>query len=258
MTATKARTEWVIKQTDRLTIVFYPLGLHKFLLTGFGFLFLSWPGILIGFLVGCLLDIHYHEKPLPPKPADLGMTFMMLAMAVMKANGKIGYHTIRYAHQYIAQHFGDNYLHQRRHIFEGFRQQHIPVEALCEQVDVHLDYPAKMQLIYFLIGIAYADGKLSRAEMEIIAAIADDIHLEAKDFKSLMAMHKKVEESAFEILEITAEASNAEVKKAYYKLAKLHHPDRVAHLGEEYQRSAKEKFQRIQQAYEEIRQSRNL
>lgn len=258
MTLFQTKNQWVIKQTDRLTIVFYPWGLHKFLLAGFGFLFLSWPGLVAGVLAGCILDIHYEEKPTPPKPADLGMTFMMLAMAVMKANGRIGYRTLSYAHQYISAHFGAAYLHQRRHIFEGFRQQQIPVDALCDQIDVHLDYPAKMQLVYFLIGIAYADGQLSRAELGMIAEIADNIHLEAKDFKSMMAMHQQVAVSAFEILEIDSTATNEAVRKAYYRLAKLHHPDRVAHLGEAYLQSAKEKFQRIQRAYEEIRQSRGM
>ena len=248
----------MIKKTDRLIIQFYPWGLHKFLLAGFGFLFLHWPGVLAGFAIGCLLDTHYEEDPRPPKPADLGMTFMMLAMAVMKAEGSIGYRTIRYAHQYISDHFGRAYLHQRRHIFDGFARQQIPIEALSLQVDFHLDYPAKMQLMYFLIGIGYADGKLSRAELEVIAHIADLIHLEAKDFTSLIAMHKQADESAYEILEVTQEANNEDIKKAYYRLAKLHHPDRVAHLGEDYQRSAKEKFQRIQQAYEEIRESRGI
>lgn len=252
------KIEWIIKQTDQVLIVFYPLGKHKFLVPIFGFLYLNWYGLLIGFVIGCLLDIKYYQRAVPPAPADLGMTFMMLAMGVMKANNSIAPSTVSYAHDYIAQQYGAAYLHQRRHIFDGFRHQKIPVEGLCEQVDVHLNYPAKMQLMYFLLGIAHADGQLTRAELTFIAGIADAIHISTEDFTSLMAMHKSVHESAYDILEIDASVSNEAVKKAYYRLAKLHHPDRVAHLGDDYQHSAKEKFQRIQEAYDAICQSRGI
>ncbi len=247
---------WVIRETKELTIRFLPGGMHKFLVAGFGFLFASWWGVPVGFLIGCLLDIQFDYHPGPPKPHDLGITFMMLAMAVIKADGQVGISGIRYAYQYMQEHYGAEYVRHRRHIFDGFALQQIPVEALCEQIDHHVDYPGKMQLIYFLTGIARSDGFLSRERLSLIASIADQIHLEAKDFSSLLAMHNKVSESAYDILEVDASASDAAIKKAYYRLAKLHHPDRVAHLGADHQLMAKEKFQRIQDAYESIQAAR--
>jgi DnaJ like chaperone protein len=41
-------------------------------------------------------------------------------------------------------------------------------------------------------------------------------------------------------------------------MAVRYHPDKVASLGEEYQKGAKEKFQRIQEAYENIKKARGL
>ena len=41
-------------------------------------------------------------------------------------------------------------------------------------------------------------------------------------------------------------------------LAKKHHPDKVQHLGEAYIKSAKEKFARIQAAYENIKKQRGI
>ena len=51
---------------------------------------------------------------------------------------------------------------------------------------------------------------------------------------------------------------NDEVKKAYKKMAVKFHPDKVSHLGEEYQQDAKEKFQKVQQAYENIKKQRGI
>ena len=63
---------------------------------------------------------------------------------------------------------------------------------------------------------------------------------------------------AYTVLEITSDATDEEVKKAYREMAKKHHPDMVAQLGEDIKRSATEKFQKISAAYEEVRKQRNM
>ena len=62
----------------------------------------------------------------------------------------------------------------------------------------------------------------------------------------------------YEVLEISKSASADEIKKAYRKMAISFHPDKVAQMGEEYQKGAKEKFQRIQDAYEAIKKRRGF
>ena len=54
----------------------------------------------------------------------------------------------------------------------------------------------------------------------------------------------------YEILGVPRNASQQEIKSAFRKQAQRYHPDRVSHLGEEFQQLAKEKFQEIQEAYE--------
>jgi DnaJ like chaperone protein len=41
-------------------------------------------------------------------------------------------------------------------------------------------------------------------------------------------------------------------------MAAKHHPDKVATLGEDVQRAAKEKFQKVNEAYEKIRRQRGI
>ena len=54
------------------------------------------------------------------------------------------------------------------------------------------------------------------------------------------------------------DASDDELKKAYREMAKKHHPDMVAQLGDDIKRSATEKFQKISAAYEEIKKQRGM
>jgi DnaJ like chaperone protein len=60
----------------------------------------------------------------------------------------------------------------------------------------------------------------------------------------------------YHILEVNRSASNDEIKRAYRLQASRYHPDKVAHLGEEFQSLAKEKFQDIQWAYEKLMKER--
>jgi len=57
---------------------------------------------------------------------------------------------------------------------------------------------------------------------------------------------------------VEASASHEEVKKAYRKMAITFHPDKVAQLGPEYEKGAKEKFQQIQDTYENIKKKRGM
>jgi len=56
----------------------------------------------------------------------------------------------------------------------------------------------------------------------------------------------------YRILGIDPSASAEEIKAAYRQQAARYHPDKVSHLGEEFQKLAKEKFQEIQWAYEQL------
>ena len=56
--------------------------------------------------------------------------------------------------------------------------------------------------------------------------------------------------SPYDILEIEPGASKDEIHKAYRALANKYHPDKIAHLGTEFQKLAEEKFKEIQAAYD--------
>ncbi|HDL89501.1 MAG TPA: DUF1232 domain-containing protein [Thermodesulforhabdus norvegica] len=56
----------------------------------------------------------------------------------------------------------------------------------------------------------------------------------------------------YDVLQIPREASQEEIKAAYKHLAGKYHPDKVLHLGEEFQSLAEERFKEIQEAYQEL------
>lgn len=59
-----------------------------------------------------------------------------------------------------------------------------------------------------------------------------------------------IEFDPFETLEISPGASPDEIKAAYRNMLAKYHPDKVTHLGEDFQKIAHEKALDIQKAYE--------
>ena len=56
------------------------------------------------------------------------------------------------------------------------------------------------------------------------------------------------------VLGVDRSDSEAHIKKAYRELVSRYHPDKVAHLGEEFKTLAEERFKQIQNAYQKILQ----
>jgi len=60
----------------------------------------------------------------------------------------------------------------------------------------------------------------------------------------------------YTLLEVSPQASPAEIKTAFRRAVARYHPDKVAHLGKEFQELAHKKLLAIQQAYETLQGTR--
>ncbi|SMC18721.1 Protein of unknown function [Desulfacinum hydrothermale DSM 13146] len=59
-----------------------------------------------------------------------------------------------------------------------------------------------------------------------------------------------------DILGVTPDADWDTIRKAYHSMANRYHPDKVSHLGEEFQQLAHKKFKEIQWAYNTLAKQR--
>ncbi|MCJ8501901.1 DnaJ domain-containing protein [Desulfatitalea alkaliphila] len=60
----------------------------------------------------------------------------------------------------------------------------------------------------------------------------------------------------FTVLGLSRGADPGEIRAAYRRLANQYHPDKVAHLGREFQELAEQRFKEIQQAYDTLTKRR--
>ena len=108
-----------------------------------------------------------------------------------------------------------------------------------------------------------ADGSLSNGEMQVLTRIAMLLGISQVDMRSIGAMfanHSAQVNSnvPYEILGVSPDATDEEIKKAYRRMALDNHPDRVTHLGEDIRKASEEKFKQIQEAYEEVKSRRGF
>jgi hypothetical protein len=59
--------------------------------------------------------------------------------------------------------------------------------------------------------------------------------------------------SPWEILELEPGARPEQIRQAYRRLAATYHPDKMAHLGEDFRKLAETRFKEIQEAYQELK-----
>lgn len=59
--------------------------------------------------------------------------------------------------------------------------------------------------------------------------------------------------SPYEILGVSPDADQKKIRTAYRNLANQYHPDKVTHLGEEFQTLAEQRFKEIQEAYDKLK-----
>jgi DnaJ like chaperone protein len=236
----------------------------KWLGGGLGFVMGGPIGGLLGFLVGSVIDSTTIETSAYATgtgritQGDFGMSLLVLVAAVMKADGKVVKSELDYVKQFFVSQFGQESAKQALLMLKDIIKQEIPVRDVCLQIRGNMDYSSRLQLLHLLFNISLADTNIHPAEIEIIEKVSTYLGVASGDFLSIKNMFIPETDSSYKILEIDPSASNDEVKKAYRRMAIKYHPDKVSHLGEEFRKTADEKFKKVNEAYNKIKKERNL
>jgi DnaJ like chaperone protein len=191
-------------------------------------------------------------------PNDFSAALLVLCAAVMKADQKVMQSELEFVRTFFSRQFGEAHARERMLLFREILKQEIIIGPVCEQIRHNVDGPSRIQLLHLLFGLAASDGHASQAELFVISQISYLIGVNPRDLESIKAMFVKDVDSAYKILEIERNSTDEDVKKAYRRMAVKYHPDKVHHLGPEYQKDAQEKFKKISEAYDRIKKERNL
>jgi DnaJ like chaperone protein len=254
--------------------------LFKFIGAGLGFILLgrNFFGAIIGFVIGSVIDnyasisaqvkskggntedvFEYYRRQASRSHEDFATMLIALSAAVMKADGRPLKVELEYIKSFFAAQFGPQYTTEHLQILKHFLEvPQIPLNQICSDITARTKVEVRIQLLHYLFGIAKADGHVAEEEIAVLRRIATLLEIPATDFESVKNMFYRDVNSDYHVLGIEPGASEEEIKKAYRQMAIRYHPDKVIHMGEEYQKGAKEKFQKVQEAYENIKKVRGI
>ena len=237
----------------------------RWLFAFIGYMIFRFPGALLGFFLGTLFEaansgrINTSFQTTPVSQQDFELRLLALASMVIKADGKISQSELDYVRAQFVQFFGKERANQIFRVYNAeFKQSGISILEIGQFLASRTQYGARLQMLDFLFRIAKADGRVSPPELEKLVEIAGYMRISTLDFNSIKAMFVAQTDSAYTILEVPKTASENDIKKAYRNLVKKHHPDKIRNLGQAAEEAAKEKFQRIQKAYEDIKNERGF
>jgi DnaJ like chaperone protein len=227
-------------------------------------------GAVLGFALGSMIDgmqsgVYEYEPHQRPNfntpqttPNDFILSLLILASAVMKSDHKVLKSELDFVKRFLLQQFGSDEAERQLLILRELLKKDYDLQQVGLQIKQYMEYPSRLQLMHFLFGLAAADSQVHEAELQLISQISLILGISKTDYESIKAMFVKDTTSAYRILEITPDATNDELKKAYRRMALKYHPDRLAHLGDDVQKAANAKFQELNAAYEKIKKERGI
>lgn len=148
--------------------------------------------------------------------------------------------------------------------------EHLNIKRIFTEIAENYYTEAKIQLLHIIVALAVIDGVLTVGENQFLQNYCRGVGLPYQILDRILAMFKFKHEfeqeqrkkssytsvsqlqNAFKVLGINQDATADEIKKAYKKLAKIHHPDKVIQQPEAIQKMALEQFKIIANAYDLI------
>ncbi len=137
----------------------------------------------------------------------------------------------------------------------------VPLEELLTQFRSEFAYEPRLILLELICRIIHTKPQPPAAELEVARRIANFLGISYYDQQAIFGRFQSragqaggvAEARYYEVLGLEPGADFAEVKKAYRKLSMQYHPDKVAHLGEEFKKVAEEKMKEINEAYQYLK-----
>ena len=197
---------------------------------------------------------------------------------VAKADGRVSEDEIAAARAIMGQMLlSDEQKHAAIRLFSQGKQADFDLDGVLEQFRKEARRQRSLVLMFIEVQLhaAYADGYIHPAERRILDYVSRRLGISEFEFRRIEAMVRAQHhfagagggspaergpslDDAYAVLGVSAEASDAELKRAYRRLMNQHHPDKLVGRGmpEEMVKLATEKTQEIKAAYERIRSAR--
>jgi DnaJ like chaperone protein len=140
----------------------------------------------------------------------------------------------------------------------------VTLDSLLLEFKNTFAYEPRLILLELVYQVLYTKTTVPEEELKVARDIANFLDISSYDQRTIEAKYKyrshqtstRAAHSAaqyYAVLGLEQGATDEEVKKAYRKLSMKYHPDKVRHLGDEFQKVAEEKMKEINAAYDHFK-----
>ncbi len=151
-----------------------------------------------------------------------------------------------------------------KELIKEARDSGVSLDALLADFRGRFAYEPRLILLDLIYQVVFTNPQVPQPELELLQRIADFLQITPWDHQSVRARHIHQQRQAasdderyYRILGLEPGASAEEIKKAYRTMSMQYHPDKAAHLGEEFRAVAEEKMKEINMAYQHLQAKMN-
>jgi len=186
-------------------------------------------------------------------------------MHTAKIDGRITRDEIQTIHRFFQAnlHYNQTQMLWIKEIIKEATSSSPSLESLLEEFKGTFAYEPRLILLELVFQILYTKQDVPEDELEIARKIAAFLEISAYDQRTIEAKYRYGQQYGYgatpnrdmvdhhyATLGLKKGATMEEIKKSYRKLSMKYHPDKVRHLGDEFQKIAEEKMKEINGAYE--------
>ena len=158
-------------------------------------------------------------------------------------------------------HYNQDQMYWVKQLIKEARDTEQNFEELLTDFRHTFAYEPRLILLELIYQILYTKVPVNDQELKQARKIAAFLQINEYDQRTIEAKYRYgrkggtagaaiSEEQYYAVLGLKAGADFVVIKKAYRKLSKQYHPDKVAHLGDEFKAVAEEKMKEINAAYD--------
>ena len=165
-------------------------------------------------------------------------------------------------------HYDTDQMYWVKQLIKDARNSDDDMNALLTEFKQKFAYEGRLILLELVYQIIYLKKPVVEEELRQARNIAAFLQISSYDLRNIEAKYMygrqqsettaaQSEEQYYAVLGLQQGADFIMIKKAYRKLSMQYHPDKVAHLGDEFKGVAEEKMKEINAAYDYFKKKFN-